>query len=109
MQRTEFTILLYVHIRSAIMEFVETHKDWDTYDNYRLSIEPDDRKENIIPYEVKFVPSEQADYLFMPRLSELIDYYVDEQGNVEPTDNISSIAPFIDRWIGSGRWTEEPL
>lgn len=100
MKRTEFTIWLYVHIRSAIMEFVETHKDWDTYDNYRLSIEPDDQEGNLIPYEVKFVPGEQADYLFMPRLSDLIEHCVDEQtGDVEVTDNISTIAPFIDRWM----------
>lgn len=109
MKRTEFSIWLYIHINSAIEEFLESNKDEESYSNYRLNIVPDDTPGNIIPYDVSFLPNDQADYLFMPRLSNLLDVYVDEEtGEIEHTSNVHTIAEFIDRWIGSGKWKEEP-
>ena len=110
MKRTEFTIWLYIHINSAICEFLESNKDEESYSNYRLDIVPDDTPGNIIPYNVSFLPNDQADYLFMPRLSALIEYYVNEEtADVEPVSCVRSIAAFIDCWIGSGKWAQEPL
>ena len=108
MKRTEFTIWLYIHINSAIEEFMESNKDEESYSNYRLNIVSDDTPGNIIPYEVSFLPNDQADYLFMPRLSNLLEVYVDEEtGKIENMPCVHSIAAFIDRWIESGKWKEE--
>ena len=108
MKRTEFTIWLYIHIDSAICEFLESNKDEESYSNYRLNIVPDDTPGNIIPYSVSFLPNDQADYLFMPRLSDLLEVYVDEDtGKTENIACVRLIAAFIDRWIESGKWREE--
>ena len=64
----------------------------------------------LIPYDVSILPGDQADYLFMPRLSELLEDDVDQEtGDVEKISCVRAIAAFIDRWIGSGKWTQEPL
>lgn len=100
MKRTEFTIWLYIHIDSAICEFLESNKDEESYSNYRLNIVPDGTPGNIIPYKVSFLPNDQADYLFMPRLSELIEYDVNEEtAEAEPKSCVRSIAAFMDRWL----------
>lgn len=110
MKRTEFTIWLYIHIDSAICEFLESNKDEESYSNYRLNIVPDDREGLLIPYDVSILPGDQADYLFMPRLSELLEDDVDQEtGDVEKISCVHAIAAFIDRWIGSGKWAQEPL
>ena len=110
MERTEFSIYLYLEISQAINEFLEANKDESTYPHYRLSIEPNKQEGLLIPYEVSFLPNDQADYLFMPRLSELLEDYVNmDTADVEPIPCIHAIAAFIDHWIGSGKWNEEPL
>ena len=110
MKRTEFSIYLYLHITWAIEEFLESNKDDSTYSQYRLNIVPDDQEGLLIPYNVSVLPNDQADYLFMPRISELLQEYVDQDtGEIEETCSIHAIAAFIDSWIGSGKWTQEPL
>lgn len=110
MKRTEFSIYLYLHIEQAINDFLEVNKDESIYPNFRLSIVPDNTGGLLIPYDVSILPNDQADYLFMPRLSDLLEDYVEgDTADVEPMPCVHSIAAFIDRWIESGKWNEEGL
>lgn len=61
-------------------------------------------------FDIMLVDAEEADYLFMPRISELLQEYVDQDtGEIEETCSFHAIAYFIDDWIGSGKWTQEPI
>lgn len=100
MSKTEFSIYLYLHINNAIEDLLKDYDEKKDYSGFYLSIEKSEEEGLLVPYEVSIVTIDHADYLFMPKVTALIEDYVDcETGKIVPTSCVKSIADFIDRWM----------
>lgn len=100
MSKTEFSIYLYLHISNVIEDFLKDYDEKKDYSGFYLSIEKSEEEGLLIPYEVSIVTIDNADYLFMPKVTALIEDFVDcETGKILPTSCVKAIADFMDRWM----------